>query len=120
MVLADLRSLYLFVFVCKPIQYNTGMLTIQDIVKGFSQEASSYPLKRAFLFGSQARGEADANSDIDIFLDVQEGFSLFDLCGLTNALKDRFGVSCDVVTRAGLKDSVRVSVERDGILIYER
>ena len=74
---------------------------------------------RAFLFGSQARGEVDANSDID-FLDVQEGFSLFDLCGLTNALKDRFGVSCDVVTRSGLKDSVRVSAERDGILIYER
>lgn len=96
------------------------MLTIQDIAEGFSQEASSYPLKRAFLFGSQARGEANANSDIDIFLDVQEGFSLFDLCGLTNALKDRFGVSCDVVTQAGLKDSVRASAERDGILIYER
>lgn len=46
--------------------------------------------------------------------------SLFDLCGLTNALKDRFGVSCDVVTRSGLKDSVRVSAEGDGILIYER
>ena len=95
------------------------MLTIQDISSGFAQEAASYPLKRAYLFGSQARGSAEKTSDIDIFLDVKEGFSLFDLCGLTNALEERFGVSCDIVTRAGLKDTIRNSAEKDGILIYE-
>lgn len=96
------------------------MLTIQDISSGFAQEAASYPLKRAYLFGSQARGSAEEASDIDIFLDVEEGFSLFDLCGLTNALEKRFGVSCDIVTRAGLKDAIRSNAEKDGILIYEQ
>ncbi len=96
------------------------MLTVQDISFGFAQEASSYPLKRAYLFGSQARGNSNQSSDIDIFLDVKEGFSLFDLCGLTDALEKRFGVLCDVVTRAGLKDSIRSKAEKDGILIYEQ
>lgn len=99
--------------------YNYTMLTVQDISTGFAQEASPYPLKRAYLFGSQARGNASHDSDIDIFLDVKEGFSLFDLCGLTNALGKRFGVSCDVVTRNELKDSIRTNAEKDGILIYE-
>ncbi len=101
------------------VLYNYTMLTVQDISTGFAQEASPYPLKRAYLFGSQARGNASNDSDIDIFIDVKEGFSLFDLCGLTNALEKRFGVSCDVVTRNGLKDSIRTNAEKDGILIYE-
>lgn len=84
-----------------------------------TKKISPYPLKRAYLFGSQARDNASHNSDIDIFIDVKEGFSLFDLCGLTNALEKRLGVSCDVVTRNGLKNSIRTNTEKGGILIYE-
>lgn len=96
------------------------MISVNDIAAIFAEEAEEYPLTRAYLFGSQARQDATSDSDIDIFLDVQEGFSLFDLCGLTDALNQRFGVPCDVVTRCGLKDPVRVAAERDGVLIYER
>ena len=34
------------------------------------------------LFGSYAKGNANANSDIDLFVDVDNGFSLFDLADL--------------------------------------
>lgn len=95
-------------------------LSIQDIAPGFAREAEEYPFRRAYVFGPQARGDVRPDSDIDILLDVDDGFSLFDLCGLTEALQARFGVSCDVVTRNGLKDSVRASAERDEVLIYER
>lgn len=44
------------------------MLTVQDISTGFDQKISPYPLKRAYLFGSQARDNASHNSDIDIFM----------------------------------------------------
>ena len=95
------------------------MITLQDISSAFSSEAEKYPLKRAYLFGSRARGDAREDSDIDIFIDVDEGFSLFDLCGITDALMTKFGRACDVITRSGHKDSVRKEAERDGVLIYE-
>lgn len=96
------------------------MFNIDDIATVFAEEADTYPLNRAYLFGSHARKDATPDSDIDIFLDVQEDFSLFDLCGLTDALNRRFGIPCDVVTRSSLKESIRISAEKDGILIYER
>lgn len=96
------------------------MLSMRDISRGFASEAAGYPLVKACVFGSQARGEAREDSDIDIVIDVEEGFSLFDLCGLSHALQERFGRPCDVVTRASLKDAVRADAERDEVLIYER
>ena len=100
--------------------YNGSMLSIEKISEGFAEKASAYPLRRAYLFGSQARGQAREDSDYDILLDVDEGFSLFDLCGLTNDLHDRFGVNFDVVTRSSLKDKVLKSAQADEVLIYER
>ena len=93
---------------------------MQDISRAFAEEAAEYPLVKAYLFGSRARGDERPDSDVDIFLDVGQGFSLFDLCGLTNALEHRLGVPCDVVTRRGLKDEVRINAEREEVLIYER
>lgn len=56
------------------VLYNYTMLTVQDISTGFAQEASPYPLKRAYLFGSQARGNASNDSDIDILLMLKKDF----------------------------------------------
>ncbi|MDQ6661653.1 MAG: nucleotidyltransferase domain-containing protein, partial [Chloroflexota bacterium] len=40
------------------------------------------------VFGSVARGEADAKSDIDLLVDLEPGRSLFDLGGLLMYLQD--------------------------------
>ncbi|TMC82834.1 MAG: nucleotidyltransferase, partial [Chloroflexi bacterium] len=40
------------------------------------------------IFGSIARGEADAESDIDLLVDLEPGRSLFDLGGLLMDLQD--------------------------------
>lgn len=69
---------------------------------------------------ASARAVMRPDSDIDIILDVDVGFSLFDLRGRIEALQTRFGVSRDVVTHNGLKDFVRTSAERGEALIYER
>jgi predicted nucleotidyltransferase len=44
--------------------------TIDEIVRAYLAELEKYGLKvdRAYLFGSQARGDADADSDIDLLL----------------------------------------------------
>ncbi|MGC2433351.1 MAG: nucleotidyltransferase family protein, partial [Desulfobaccales bacterium] len=50
------------------------------------------------VFGSMARGEADAQSDVDILVELEEGRSLFDLGGLLMDLENLLGCKVDVVT----------------------
>jgi hypothetical protein len=59
------------------------------------------------IFGSVARGEADAQSDIDILVDMEPGRSLFDLGGLWWELNELLGAHVDVVTPASLRASIR-------------
>lgn len=55
------------------------------------------------VFGSVARGDADAHSDVDLLVDLEPGRSLLDLGGLLMDLQGLLGVEVDVVTPGGLK-----------------
>lgn len=67
------------------------------------------------IFGSVARGEADAKSDIDILVDLEPGRSLLDLGGLLMDLQDLLGHNVDVVTERGLRQRIRERVLREAI-----
>lgn len=67
------------------------------------------------VFGSVARGEADARSDIDFLVDMQPGRSLFDLGGLLMDLQDLLGRDVDVVTTRGLRERIREQVLKEAI-----
>ena len=62
------------------------------------------------VFGSVARGEADAESDIDFLVELEEGRSLFDLGGLLMDLQELLGRKVDVVTPNGLRARIRDDV----------
>ncbi|QFY60880.1 nucleotidyltransferase family protein [Rhizobium grahamii] len=62
------------------------------------------------VFGSVARGEDRADSDLDILVDTLPGTSLFDLGGLLEELKDILGVKVDLVTSGGLPEKIRERV----------
>ena len=59
------------------------------------------------VFGSVARGEADAKSDIDLLVDLEPGRSLFDLGGLLMDLQNLLGHEVDVETERGLRERIR-------------
>lgn len=62
------------------------------------------------VFGSVARGSADAGSDVDFLVDLEKGRSLFDLGALLMDLSDLLGWEVDVVTEKSLRDRVRSRV----------
>ena len=65
------------------------------------------------VFGSVARGEASARSDLDVLVDF-EGPATFDgFMGLKFFLEDTLGVEVDLVTRAALKPRLRERVESE-------
>lgn len=60
--------------------------------------------RRVRLFGSAARGEERADSDVDFLVDFDADSSLFDLLRLTRELEKLLGVPVDVVSSGGLKE----------------
>jgi len=58
--------------------------------------------KRAYLFGSTARGDDGESSDIDLLIEFEEGSSLFDLKHVEEDLSGLLGVHVDVVSAGGL------------------
>lgn len=69
------------------------------------------------VFGSVARGEDTAASDIDLLVDVEEGVGLVALSGLRRELGELLGVGVDVVPASTLKSAVRDEVLAEAIAL---
>jgi uncharacterized protein with HEPN domain/predicted nucleotidyltransferase len=65
-----------------------------------------------YLFGSTARDEAGAESDLDLFIDYDKDgdFSAIELVRLKNYISDALNVEADVTTRDGLHPLIRDEV----------
>jgi predicted nucleotidyltransferase len=93
---------------------------IRDDLLGHRREvivrlAASHGARNLRLFGSLARGEADADSDVDFLVDLEPGRSLLDLGGLLMDLQTLLGCRVDVVTEKGLRPRIRDRVLREAI-----
>ena len=69
------------------------------------------------VFGSVARGEDDAQSDVDFLVELTPGRSLFDLGGIQFELETLPGRNVDVVTEHGLKPRIRDRVLRESVML---
>ena len=81
-----------------------------EIVKKFA-------VKHLALFGSTARAEARADSDVDVLVEY-EGPATFDgYMGLKSYLEELLGRKVDLVTESGLKPRARLHVEKGMIRV---
>lgn len=67
------------------------------------------------VFGSLLHGNDDADSDIDILVDLEPGRSLLDLGGLQMALQDLLDRPVDLKTPGFLREDIRDRVESEAI-----
>jgi predicted nucleotidyltransferase len=67
------------------------------------------------VFGSVARGDNDARSDIDFLVDLEPDRSLFDLSGLLLDLEAVLHSQVDVVTERGLRSRIRDRVLQEAV-----
>ncbi len=59
------------------------------------------------MFGSLARGEADAASDIDLLVDLKPGHTLIDLAAFQREAAEILDLPVDVATADMLKEHIR-------------
>lgn len=73
-----------------------------------------------YLFGSTARDQASAESDLDLFIDYDpaQGFSLLDLAGIKLFLEEELRQSVDVTTRDSLHPLLREDIQQSAIRIF--
>jgi len=73
---------------------------------------------RLSLFGSVARGEATAESDVDLMaeFDSRREYSLLDRVRLERRLADMLGVKVDLTPARTLKDGIRERATREAVL----
>ncbi len=75
-----------------------------------------------YLFGSHARGDASADSDVDVFVDPQsdEDFGFLQFMKAYETIVDAVGPDIEVgySTRDGLSRYIRETVERESTRIF--
>lgn len=90
----------------KPSARTIGNSRLRELVETRKDDIGSladrYGISNVRIFGSVARGDADARSDIDFLVDVPRDASLFDLSRFRRELSDLLGVDVDVVSSHAL------------------
>jgi predicted nucleotidyltransferase len=75
--------------------------------------AANHGVRISGVFGSVARGEDRADSDIDLLVSLPAGMGLFELGRVTEELQELLGARVDLVPAADLKPGVRANVLAD-------
>jgi hypothetical protein len=90
---------------------------ILRILETQREELSRRGVKSLRLFGSAARDEASAASDVDLLVAFEATPSYSEFMKLRIFLEDLLGATVDLVTESGLKERVRPQVEQEAIRV---
>ena len=95
------------------------MLEINEIKEKVTPVAKSFGIKSVSLFGSYAKGEATEESDVDIYIEKGKLKSLIQYFSFVSELENILKCHVDVVT-TGIEDrEFLLSIQKEGILLYE-
>jgi predicted nucleotidyltransferase len=76
-------------------------------------------VRHLYLFGSVARGQASADSDVDLFFDHERGsIGLFQLMDVKDAAARILGRETEIMTRASLHPALREGIEGSALLVF--
>ena len=111
------RSSVIERLICDGLQEQGALdrATIQYYAVKLGEE---YGAKKVSLFGSYARGEATAESDVDILLEKGDirGMGVLDF---QDELVECLGRPVDVVTTAGASERFLEKIQQDEVVLYE-
>lgn len=95
----------------KKIDILTAIKSLSDIIK------TDYHAEVVGIFGSYARGEEKASSDIDVLVRFDDDASLLDLVGLADFLEGQFHIKVDLVPIDTIREEIKADVLREAMYI---
>ena len=90
-------------------------MDVDDIKQKAKSVLQQAGVRRAAIFGSFARGEEGADSDLDLLVEFQGEKTLFDFIALKRRLEQALGMSVDLLTYQSLSPLLRDSILREQI-----
>lgn len=96
---------------------------IQNLIPKVIAYLSTQPVvRKAWIFGSCAKGEENHDSDVDFLIDYDRThrLTLFTIGGIISNLEEIFGRSIDLVENGYLIPQAEKSANLEKILVYER
>ncbi|MDR0814463.1 MAG: nucleotidyltransferase domain-containing protein, partial [Bacteroidales bacterium] len=84
----------------------------QSIINKLNGFFPSYPIEKAWVFGSYSRGEETRKSDVDILVrfDKEAHVTLFDYIRIMHSLEDLLHKKVDLVQEGSLMNFAKESV----------
>lgn len=101
---------------------DTRFDAVVDTLREMEAGLRAQGVAELYLFGSVARREDHAYSDVDIAFvladEAETRFGLFDQARIARELQEAVGVPVDFVELAGLREDVGARVNRDGVVVF--
>jgi hypothetical protein len=94
------------------------MLTKADLInrrEAIIKVAARHGASNIRIFGSVARGDNTAASDVDLVVRLEPGRTLLDQGGLLMDLRDLLGMEVDVIDEEALSGRFGTIVEREAV-----
>jgi len=88
---------------------------VKKKLAGDRKELDRFGVKSLSIFGSFARGQAGAASDVDLLVEFSIPVGLFEFIRLKNHLERLLGLRVDLVTPDALTESLRETILREAI-----
>lgn len=110
------RNSYLRYLVANDMDKKKDIYTLSEIKKIIKPILNSYQIKDIYLFGSYARGEANKDSDIDIYCEKGKIKTFFDQQAMEEKLEKALNKKVDVIfTGSTMNDYFKKQITEDMI-----
>ena len=88
-------------------------------LRAHEAELRAEGIAHVFLFGSVARGEADEDSDVDLFFDYDASlFGLFDLMRVKRRFAEILATRVDAMSRNSVHPRIRTEIEAEATQVF--
>ena len=99
-------------------------LSVRDVALAISPVLKQWPIRRAWLYGSVARGTQHANSDVDLMVEPFEDAGIgMGIVLLQDELEDALGLDVDVHSAPDPRRTNPAFIrnyEKSKVIVYER
>lgn len=100
----------------------SNFVSVETIKEKIIPIFEEYPVSKAILFGSYAKGNATTASDIDLYIDTNGKLRGLDFIGLLEMLVSTLEIDIDLIDRSHIEQDslIMQEIENGGMVIYEK